>query len=95
MLCAIKHAEPVTYCTTCYEEFTKVLISYRSLLSGSEMQYGANVSCKSMYIDKDRLNVIENVVRQAQDMWEAGYCSGKSQSPAVIASETCRSLSIW
>ncbi|XP_037027855.1 uncharacterized protein LOC119068400 [Bradysia coprophila] len=65
--CALNHAEPVTYCEYCGQEFAKVILHYNELF--------ANETCRAKYFDRDRINIVEMVYSNAQSVWNAGSCS--------------------
>lgn len=77
MHCAIVSAEPVEYCIKCSLEYWKFLASYDDLMSTYISQDNKNVSCRSLKVDNDRLNLIENINAYTRNLWDMGYCSGR------------------
>lgn len=67
--CAIKHAEPVTYCTNCIEHIIGETIAYRN--------FTGDDTCRAIYVDSDRLNIIETTYENSKNLWNAGSCAGK------------------
>lgn len=68
-LCAINHAEPVTYCTECFHIFKNFSIAYINFTSAPE--------CNAKYVDNDRLNIIQTMFANSRNLWNAGSCSGE------------------
>lgn len=78
MNCAIMNSEPVEYCVGCNSAYLSFLHSYDVLMGTFIMQNNKNISCRSLLVDKDRLNLIENINSYTRNVWKMGYCSGTS-----------------
>lgn len=77
MHCVIVKAEPVEYCIKCSLEYWEFLASYDDLMNTIISQDSKNVSCRSLKVDNDRLNLIENINAYTRNLWNMGFCSGR------------------
>lgn len=67
--CAIDYSEPVTYCQHCIHHYIDQIRTYKN--------FTGNATCRSIYVDNDRLNIIQTTFASAKNLWNAGSCSGK------------------
>lgn len=65
--CAIHDSEPVRYCRNCGNLFSNVTVAYNTL--------DANETCKAIYFNQDRLNVLQTIYSSSLSLWEAGSCA--------------------
>lgn len=70
------NSEPVQYCINCNLAYLAFLGSYDDLMTTFIIQKNHNVSCRSLIVDNDRLNLIENINAYTRSLWDMGYCSG-------------------
>lgn len=68
MHCAFHNAEPVEYCRECGSFYLNQTITYKTLVD--------NKTCHDIYVDNDRLNIVQTIQSHATSLWNAGSCSG-------------------
>lgn len=76
MHCAVMNSEPVEYCINCSLAYSSFLSSYDDLMNTLIMHNSKNMSCRSLLVDNDRLNLIENINAYTRSLWKMGYCAG-------------------
>lgn len=67
MDCILKYSVPASICLKCANEFIDVVNSYSIV---------TNKTCREMYVDQDRLNIIEYIYSQYTELWDKAFCEG-------------------
>lgn len=94
--CAIQNSEPVIYCHKCFNHFINETTAFRN--------FTGNDTCRQIYVDSDRLNIIETTHANSRNLWNAGSCSGMAFTSSTHYSiiiftnqkfSSCRMLQLW
>lgn len=75
--CAIENNKDASICLNCKEQYKNVTVTYTELMAESEVKLGENITCRSIYVDVNLLNLIDTIYHNAKGIWDSAYCSGK------------------
>lgn len=73
--CFLNNIESADFCLECAGEYGILLKRFDELINGVNPQ---NVACRSLLIDNNQMNFIENTMENAKRFWNSGSCSGKT-----------------
>lgn len=71
--CSINYSRPIHFCELCIDPYMNVLSAHQTILT-AEVN---GTKCKDKLINVDRLEVIESIFSNMQDMWKRAYCDSK------------------
>lgn len=82
--CVLQNNNGGTFCQKCLKDYVNVTHYYNLLLEGEETVKGTNITCRSLYVDNNQLNLVDTVYANAKRFWELGACSGKTYSSSGL-----------
>uniref|UniRef100_A0A6B2EC58 Putative conserved secreted protein n=1 Tax=Phlebotomus kandelakii TaxID=1109342 RepID=A0A6B2EC58_9DIPT len=90
----VKYAVPVTYCQQAIKDYLTFEESYKNLTTAVDSQ---NVTCRDVYLNVDRLGVVETMYNQLHRMWVVGFCDDcySNVSSAILSNTTRDFLFYW
>lgn len=68
--CTMLNSVPVTYCINCWLDYDRMTVAMDELMQEMDQ----NVSCESVYFNKDRINVVQRNYDNSINLWNSGYC---------------------
>ncbi|XP_026465417.1 osteopetrosis-associated transmembrane protein 1-like [Ctenocephalides felis] len=68
--CSITNARPITFCENCVVDYINSVNEHKDILSSSDV----NGTCRSQWIDLDRLQLVESGFHNVIQLWERAHC---------------------
>lgn len=83
--CSMTHAVPVTYCLNCDTQYDALTHAYTDLSTKVDAE---NVSCQSLFFNRDRLGLVQRSYMAGVSLWTSGYCDDCYDAPALVSNRT-------
>lgn len=89
--CSINNAVPVTYCLTCAKPYDDLRGAYANLNVEVDDK---NISCQSLFFDRDRLGLIQKSYLAGVTLWTGGFCDDCYEAPMEVSNKTLEFLKL-
>lgn len=77
--CGVQHAEPVRFCRECVDYYINSTNAFNNLLNGVNVVIinttNTTTTCKSIYFDQARLNLVQQTYDISVLLWNNAACS--------------------